>query len=212
MRRSRILLWFALGVGLFVFFKGCIPLLGWRMSLDDEHVERISGYRKGERFRLNQDVFVVQSHGYDLGLKAVGVPRQSRSRIRQGSYYSVPATVDEWKSSIKDSAQGTRTMADQSYCSDIEGVLPRGTELVVSGRKVVYAVSWWYGFVKDYYIMASCEVDGKRTELEISDLTNWRTKAPLEEFVTRVDEERPGEEGGQRIHRMMRTARRIGND
>ena len=187
-RKIKLLAWAAFVACLLVFFKGCIPLLGWRMSFDDGRVEQISGYHKGERFRLNQDVFVVRSSAYGLGMLGVALPGCCRSRIRQGSLYSVPETIEEWKPSIRnDGNAGMQVFARDCVCgTPIVGVLPQGTELLIVGRKVVYAISWWYGFEKDYCIMASCMMDGKRIELEISDLTNWGTNAPFEEFLSRI--------------------------
>jgi hypothetical protein len=187
-RKIKLLAWATFVACLLVFFKGCIPLLGWRMSFEDGRVEQISGYHKGERFRLNQDVFVVRSSAYGLGMLGVALPGCCRSRIRQGSLYSVPETIEDWKSHIRSERSAERQVLaqDRASVTPIEGVLPRGAELTIIGRKVVYAFSWWYGFEKDYCIMASCMVDDKRIELEISDLTNWGTNAPFEEFLSRI--------------------------
>ncbi len=187
-RRNKIAVGVALATLTLVFLKGCDSPLTWRMSFDDAKVEKISKYHKGDRFALRQDVFVVRSSAYSLGLLAVGLPRRFRRSKGQGSYYSVPESVEEWQARSGEKEEGNDEFLDLEYGMGprIVGVMPQGTELEVVGRKVVYGFSWWGGFEKSVYVMASCALDGKRIELEMSDLTNWRTKAPFEEFLSRI--------------------------
>lgn len=175
-RNKTVLLYIILG-GAFLFsLRGCIPMLGWRIAIDHKDVDLISGYRRGECYALRQDVFLVKSGAYAIGMLGIAVPEKHKL---QGSYYLVPQTVEDWRS-LKDE----KRFDCGAFC-DIRGIMPKGTEIEIVGRKDVYAVSWWYGFEKVSYIMARGMVDGRIVEFEMSDLTDRRTGKPSETLISR---------------------------
>lgn len=175
-RNKTVLLYILLG-GAFLFsLRGCIPMLGWRIAIDHKDVDLISGYRRGECYALRQDVFLVKSGAYAMGMLGIAVPEKHKL---QGSYYLVPQTVEDWRS-LKDE----KRFDCGAFC-DIRGIMPKGTEIEIVGRKDVYAVSWWYGFEKVSYTMARGMVNGRTVEFEMSDLTDRRTGMPFEALISR---------------------------
>ena len=174
-RKNKIALSILLG-GAFLFsLRGCIPMLGWRIAIDRKDVDLISGYRRGECYALRQDVFLVKSGAYAMDMLGIAVPGQHK---RQGSYYFVPQSVEDWRSS-----KGEKRFDRGAFC-DIRGIMPKGTEIEIVGRKDVYTVSWWYGFEKISYIMARGMVNGRIVEFEMSDLTDRRTRKPFETLIS----------------------------
>ena len=175
-RKNKIALYILLG-GAFLFsLRGCIPMRGWRIAIDRKDVDLISGYRRGECYALRQDVFLVKSGAYAMGMLGIAVPGKHKF---QGSYYLVPQTVEDWRS-LKDE----KRFDCGAFC-DIRGIMPKGTEIEIVGRKDVYTVSWWYGFEKISYIMARGMVNGRIVEFEMSDLTDRRTGKPSETLISR---------------------------
>lgn len=175
-RRNKIVVYVLIGGIFLASLHCCIPMMGWRMVFDGGDVNLISGYRRGEWYVLRQDVFVVKSKAYAMGMLGVAVPEKYKL---QGSYYAVPQTIGDWRSSKDRERLGCSTF------SDIRGVMPKGTKIEIVGSKVVYAVSWWYGFEKVFCIMAQGMLNGRIVEFEISDLTDRKTKKPFETLISR---------------------------
>lgn len=175
-RRNKIVAYVLIGGVFLASLRGCIPMVGWRMVFDGKDVDLISGYRRGEWYVLRQDVFIVKSGAYAMEMLGVAVPEKYKL---QGSYYAVPQTIEDWEPP-KDGAH-----FGYNAFSDIRGVMPKGTKIEIVGGKVVYAVSWWYGFEKVFYIMAQGMLNGRKVEFEISDLTDRKTRKPFETLISR---------------------------
>ena len=142
-RRNKIVAYILIGGIFLASLRGCIPMMGWRMVFDGGEVNLISGYRRGEWYVLRQDVFIVKSRAYAIGMLGVAVPEKYKL---QGSCYAVPQTIEDWEPP-KDGAH-----FGYNAFSDIRGVMPKGAKIEIVGSMVVYAVSWWYGFEKVLYI------------------------------------------------------------
>lgn len=175
-KKNKVVVCVFMGGAFFALFHGCIPMAGWRIVFDGRDVNLISGYRRGEWYVLRQDVFIVKSRAYAIGMLGVAVPEKYKL---QGSYYAVPQTIEDWEPP-KDGAH-----FGYNAFSDIRGVMPKGAKIEIVGSKVVYAVSWWYGFEKVLYIMAQGMLNGRRIEFEISDLTDRKTRRPFETLISR---------------------------
>lgn len=175
-RRNKIVAYVLIGGIFLASLRGCIPMEGWRMVFDDKDVDLFSGYRRGEWYVLRQDVFIVKSGAYAMEMLGVAVPEKYKL---QGSYYAVPQTIEDWRTPKDGERLGNGGF------SDIRGVVPKGAKIKIVGSKVVYAVSWWYGFEKVLYIMAQGMLNGQKVEFEISDLTDRKTRRPFETLISR---------------------------